>query len=67
MAAPTMDPNAAEPPLGGGVEALFEEFDDPRVDRTPTTAWRMHAHARARARVRPERSVICTFWVDIYP
>ena len=39
MAAPPQDPNAANPPLGGGVEELFEEIDD--VDDE------MHAHARA--------------------
>ena len=41
-----MDPNAAQPPLGAGIEELFEDLDDVDVD--------VDAHARASAEEKKE-------------
>ena len=50
MAAPQPDPNAAEPPLGGGVEELFEELDDAGDE--------IHAHARVCGNEEQKETVI---------
>ena len=50
MAAPAVDPNAAQPPLGAGVEELFENLDEDDVDAD--------AHARASAEEKKEEVLL---------